>query len=98
MRQYKANLGLVNKRYGDYERRVIDFFVETEAAAIQLPSHPGLLLMYLVRDGLVQDVSEQVFDQQGGIKMGGVVAQPVFALTEAGAVFIDRLRRAKKLD
>ena len=30
MRQYKANLGIINARYGEYERRLLEFFATRE--------------------------------------------------------------------
>jgi hypothetical protein len=55
MRQYKANLSVLNGRYGDLERRVLKFFAESPGRDfIWLSTSLEFLLMYLIDDGLLR--------------------------------------------
>jgi HNH endonuclease len=57
MRQYKANLSVVNSRYGDVEKRVLEFFADDPGNnAIQLPGGFSLLLRNLIKDGLLEEM------------------------------------------
>src|SRR5260370_25250110 len=56
MLQYKANLSVINQRYGDLEKRVLEYFAEhPNEGYIWLPSSLEILLMYLIKDGLLVD-------------------------------------------
>jgi hypothetical protein len=98
MRQYKANLSVLNHRYGDLERRVLEAFAEAGEAglgsAIVLPGGMTILLRYLVQDGLIRKL------EPTGMKLvvGGIPASEHFALTEAGWEFIQRWLRAQDLE
>ena len=98
MVQYKANLAIVNGRYGDLERRVIQYFVEDPSRPhIVLFGGLDFLLTYLVKDGLIYDTG-----LGRGIGMGGafgeVESEKVYALTEDGKTFIAKLMTAQKLE
>jgi hypothetical protein len=55
MYQYKANLTIINSRYGDLERRVLTLFAETpDAEEMSVPGHLNILMSYMVADGLVE--------------------------------------------
>jgi hypothetical protein len=74
LRQYKANLAVINSRYSDVERRVLDVFAQyrlqlpanpdrmrshaeacwPEATAIQMPGSLGIMMVFLLQDGLVK--------------------------------------------
>jgi hypothetical protein len=54
MRQYKANLSVLNFRYGDLERRILKFFSEpqnTQTNLIKLPGGTQIFVAYLIQDG-----------------------------------------------
>lgn len=59
LRRMKSNLMLLNGRYSDLERRIIDAFREALAAhqatalSIFIPERLHLLVRYLINDGLV---------------------------------------------
>src|SRR5258707_3569687 len=56
MVQYKANLSVINQRYGDLEKRVLEYFAEhPNEDCIWLPSSFEILLRYLLKDGLLVD-------------------------------------------
>ena len=64
LRQYKANLAVINSRYSDLERRVLETFAyqrqqvpgdwNPRALAIQLPGTLRMMMFYLVKDGYVE--------------------------------------------
>jgi hypothetical protein len=64
LRQYKANLAVINSRYSDVERRVLEVLAfqrehmpaewNPRGLAIQIPGTLRLMMMYLVKDGYVE--------------------------------------------
>ena len=54
MLQYKANLALIDSRYSDYERRLLEDFAErSERSTFTINSGMNILVSYLVKDGIV---------------------------------------------
>jgi len=56
IKMYKHNLSIVNSRYGDYERRILQYFVDNpDDRFIKLPygENTDILLMFLIRDKLL---------------------------------------------
>ncbi|MFJ8006128.1 HNH endonuclease [Streptomyces fagopyri] len=103
LRQYKANLAVLNSRYSDLERRLIEsyagLFRSGQASPANLPVLPlgtgsWLHLMYLVRDGYLA----QVQWQGASVQMSGVPALEAYQLTPAGAEFVQRWAAAQPLD
>lgn len=95
MRQYKANLALLNSRYGDLERRLLEVLAAAPAGQIiQIPGGLDILLMYLLADGLLCKVSSA-----GGpaITIGTMPASAYYALTAQGRAFTDRWLAAQEL-
>lgn len=92
IRQYKANLGLLNHRYGDVERRVLHYFaVHPDVEAIGLPGGMELFLMYLMQDGFL----EQGEAYRGRASPDGffdfdVIALQLYRLTSAGRKFVQQ--------
>lgn len=89
MLMYKRNLGLINSRYGEAERRLLDLFARnTGARAAQFDRAMDFEFMYLLQDGLIVKVA-----QQGGVFISGVRQGPEqYVLTDAGVQFVDHLR------
>jgi hypothetical protein len=47
LRQYKLNLGVINNRYSDFERRVLEYFAENPRAwQMDLPTGLDMLVLY----------------------------------------------------
>lgn len=58
LKRIKANLGLINQRYNDTERRILEHFTRDEAATeVRLPATP-VLFSYLMQDGLIEAVPD----------------------------------------
>ena len=93
----KHNLARLNGRYGDTERRVIDYFVEhpTESS-VELPPSMQVLMMRLTGDGLVVGPHPL-----GGIRLGAAVVvakSERYDLTERGGEVVARIRERSAVD
>jgi hypothetical protein len=107
LRQFKTNLGLLNHRYGEFERRVLDYFAQNpEQNVILLPGGMDLLVHYLVVDGYLSEfhqlpdfVNEYSYVNSKGrrsiLKMPSLLG---YYLTEAGNDFVKNWKEAKPLD
>lgn len=95
LKQYKANLSILNGRYGDLERRVLDYFAEhPDKERILLPRGFDILLMYLLKDGLLEDVEKIDIEKANNSALAGA---KWYQLTSNGRNFIQRWLSAKKL-
>lgn len=97
MRIYKANLGLLNSRYGDFERRVLDHFVLSQTQQVSLSAGYRPLLSYLIRDGIL---GEPVLDERVGRVTSGshvLAGTEIYKLTEFGAQFLSEYQSAREL-
>jgi hypothetical protein len=97
LRIYKANLSIVNERYGEYERRVLEAFAATPDAQGIVLTGADLHVLYLVRDGLLIDEGPP----PGGARMtlGGVEMGPkAYRLTTKGRAFVTRWVAGDDLD
>ncbi|MFF1908301.1 HNH endonuclease [Kitasatospora sp. NPDC058218] len=102
LRQYKANLAVLNSRYGDLERRVIEIYAgmlrndavdPANMVPLSLGAGSWLHLMYLVQDGYLARVQ-----WEGGIRIDHVLPVEKYQLTPAGAEFVQRWAAAQPLD
>lgn len=95
MQQYKANLGLLNRRYGDFERRVLEILA-TEPRRSWLNLSPGsdIHLWYLVKDGILQrDPNDASTIAQFGRLRSRLERVEVYLVTDTGREFIDNWAR-----
>lgn len=100
MLQYKANLSVINQRYGDLEKRVLEYFAERPNENwIWLPSSFEILLMYLLKDGLLVDATAA---QRGGFSNGfsirDISSGKRYDLTTKGKEFIEKWINAKEIE
>ncbi len=87
MQHYKANLSVLNGRYGDLERRLMLYFAEEpNNGTVTLPGSLDILLMYLVQDGLLLRLGEP---QGVSLRMLGQPQFLVYQLTPEGRSFIE---------
>jgi hypothetical protein len=107
LRRFKANLELLNHRYSEFERRLLDSFAQDPLqTTIFLPGEMNLLVHYLVRDGYLDEMiypSEFIDDWSvvNGIGKRTIIKIPrmrVYYLTEAGSDFVKNWKEAKPLD
>lgn len=99
MLQYKANLGLVSSRYGDTERRILDYFsLHPDKDEVEVAGGMHVLLMYLIQDGLIE--YGETFRSRGtadGLFDFDIPTLQLYRLTESGRVFVTRWTTAKTL-
>jgi hypothetical protein len=94
--QYKANLGLLNSRYGEFERRVLEYFAEHPFKdTLWVPAGTELLVWYLIKDGYLQ---EHEGDEVSAIRIGEIQTQTLYELTQAGREFVARFAHARALE
>lgn len=94
IRQYKANLSILNGRYIDFERRVLELFAQqAKATIIKLPGGFDLLVFNLLKDGLLVETG----NTEGKIIEGWPGAKD-YAITAHGRQFIGRWLKAQELE
>jgi hypothetical protein len=103
LRQYKANLAVLNSRYGDLERRVIELHAKALREGGIAADNPPMFalgtgsflhLMYLIQDGYLV----QVPWRGSQLNFGPVPAIEGFQFTPAGTEFVQRWAAAQPLD
>ena len=76
---YKDNLGLLNGRYSEFERRVLQFFCDNpKKYTVELPGPSNILILYLIRDGILIKVGDS------GILSNDIPTYEVYSLTDHG--------------
>ena len=89
---YKANLGLLNSRYGETERRILELFSEqSQLNKIRLPGLSAILVLYLLKDGFLSKTGE-------GPHINGSPSWEEYMLTEAGRQFVEDWKQARFLE
>lgn len=94
---FKANLAVVNGRYSDYERRVLEYFADNGNApstGLMLTFHQEFHLRNLIRDGLLELTHRERHVMSGHFEDG----IEIYALTSAGRGFVERWVAAATLD
>ena len=90
MLQYKANLGLLNSRYGDFERRLLHLFAKNPSTLVtMIPTGHGIHLMYLLEDGHLVNTHRLRWTSNDLAE--GRLPMEEYALTETGRILVDRL-------
>jgi HNH endonuclease len=96
LRQIKANLGIINGRYGELERRILMFLAQNPKPAIgnsfqiRLPGGLDMMLWYLLNDGILvpmRNISMALFDGQPMMQD--------YRVTDAGWELVAQLRDAQ---
>jgi hypothetical protein len=91
---YKANLGLLNSRYAEFERRVLQIFCDdSDKETIQLPGWHDIHILYLVKDGLLVKTGIN-----SGCILEGIPSWEEFRLTENGRRFVENLMNKRLIE
>lgn len=94
MLQYKTNLSIINGRYGNFEKRILQLFSkEEEEKEVWLPGWHDIHVYYLLEDGLLEKTGKT-----GGISIAGVPSREQYLLTLKGRAFIQKWLAASVLD
>lgn len=94
VRQYKANLGIVNARYGDFERRILELFATSGGDAVKLLGGRDVDLWYLLKDGILTKMPTP----GGSVVVQGLPAAETYALTGHGRAFVRDWADAQDLE
>ena len=101
VRQYKANLSVLNHRYSSMERRVLDYLAITGESSIDIPAGMDILLWCLVEDGYLtapRDIARRhitVRDDYYDPEPGTIYR---LSLTEEGRAFIESVLGAEDIE
>lgn len=85
IRRYKRNLGILNSRYSDLERRVFDQIAETDRRSFIVEAGLEIPLLHAVNDGLLKRVEPSPVPTQRG--------EPThykYEVADAGLEFVSR--------
>ncbi len=100
---YKANLTVINSRYGDLEKRVLEKFASNPGTKfIELPDFFEILLKHMIDDSLLVSVrpsgrisvGSEDDDEEGGV----VLTANRYFITPKGRDFVTRWVSAKELE
>jgi hypothetical protein len=106
LRQYKANLAILNSRYSEAERRLIEYHIEQlrlreghlgdGAVRPLVPVTIGMepQIWYLVRDGYLEKVKPGMLS----LGISGLPIVEFYQFTAAGEEFIERWAAAQPID
>ena len=95
MRQYKSALAIINGRYSEFERRILEYLAlnpQEQSKTFVFSHDRDIDLMYLLRDGIIEKLPFRT-----GIKISGVPSQAEFRLTASGQKFIRDWVQAQNL-
>ena len=97
---YKHNLGILNNRFGEFERRLFEVLAETGERDFVLGAAGDLLVANAVKDGLFKDqrinsTSLRVISNDGSSKVFPTTF--VFRVTNAGVEFIENFAAGKDI-
>lgn len=94
--QYKANLSVVNGRYGDLERRVLGALAGgPEGSYVDVLGGNEIMLHYALEDGLIEEVHPE---RPAQIVFTGQPYLRAYGLTAAGREFTERWMNAEELE
>ena len=86
---YKANLGLLNSRYGEYERRILQRFCDwPNEKTIRLPGLCEIFILYLLKDGFLSKTRE-------GPHINDSPSWEEYRLTDKGRLFTENWKQAR---
>lgn len=103
MRQYKANLAVLNGRYCDYERRILEAYLEDREGFNPFILHATAMLHVrnLIKDGLISETMKAtpttLLDVHELHKYSAYEMFHYFEITDAGIEFAERWERADTL-
>lgn len=99
IQHYKSSLSLLNARYNETERRLLQLFAEQpDSDEMELSDSLDFHLMYLLRDGLLRDDGvPHTRDERTGTIMSSV-GRRRYVLTPRGRDFVSRWLEGRQLD
>lgn len=100
LKRYKRNLGVLNHRYGEVERRLFAILAETGGREFVLGAAGDVLVANAVKDGFFEDqhvdiTSVKVVGKNGSLKLFPTTF--AFHVTDDGVEFIKRFAEGKDI-
>ena len=97
---YKQNLGLLNHRYGEYERRVLQYFLESRKEYVFISGGSELLIHFLVKDDLLfkTTINSGISSEIKALNSGPIYSWTMYKLTDSGRLFIKNWEGGAPLD
>jgi hypothetical protein len=96
VKMYKHNLGILNNRYGEFERRLFEVLAESDERVFVLGAAGDLLVANAVKDGFFEDKHVQGMNLDIKSDTGYSKSFPMTFtswVTDAGVEFIKRFAR-----
>ncbi|MFI5495252.1 HNH endonuclease [Actinoplanes sp. NPDC051859] len=98
LQQYKANLRLVNNKYGGIEQHILEYFaLNPSDASIQLAYGQKFMITYLLRDGLLEPVEATGDLVVGDPSNPELRVLQSYGLSESGREFVEKWINARPL-
>lgn len=104
MAMYKKNLGLLNHRYGEIERRLFTKLAASNAKHFALGSGGDIFVANAVADGIFQEINgsggrfSTYFEADTGVETLEIPATFVYRVTDHGRAFIQRYANGEDLE
>ncbi|BBY23261.1 HNH endonuclease [Mycobacterium stomatepiae] len=92
IRMYKRNLGILNSRYSDFERRLFDQIAETGRTSFVVQAGLEIPLLHAVNDGILKQVELSPVPAQRGEPI-----QYRYEVVDAGLDFVGRYMRGEDI-
>lgn len=92
LKQIKVNLGLINQRYNDTERRILEHFVRNPYERLVMLPGTQVLYNYLIQDGLIFQDLEAGYSVMTNDPLNDDYIVRGYELTEHGQEVVVRLR------
>ena len=101
MQLYKKNLGLLNHRYGDFERRILQYFLEQpKKEHVYITGGSDLLVHFLVKDNFLikTQYNSAISSEIKDLNSGPIYTWTAYKLTDAGKSFVKAWEGGNSLD
>lgn len=93
LKMYKANLGLLQHRYGETEQRILQSFCDQpENTSIRLAGPSEISVLFLLKDGLLAKAGNS------GVFSSGVPTWEAYSLTDKGKSFLENWKQAQPIE
>lgn len=101
VKMYKNNLGILNNRYGEFERRLFEILAKSGERVFVVGAGGDILLANAVKDGFFEDKNVSGMDLDVKGSNGFQKSFPMsftYWVTDAGVEFIKRYASGKNLE
>ncbi len=90
LQTYKRNLGLLNHRYGDFERRLLYYFYSENKDKFDLSIGFEPSIFFFLKDGIIEKTGKN-----SGIDTGGIYTSEEYRLTSHGVALMEKFMNAQ---